>query len=52
MAQNRIIWSKNNVEYLSIRKAMTSGARTVNEETGEACGKCMGLIQNVIDLER
>lgn len=114
MAKNRIICSKNNVDYLSIRKAMTSGARTVeelvklagvctecegckselndilssvcgckkvsletvvnavkngantvekvgevtgagtgiNEETGEECGKCKGLIQNIIDLGR
>lgn len=114
MAKNRIICSKNNVDYLSIRKAMTSGARTIdelvklagvctecegckselndilssvcgcknvsleavvnavkngadtvekvgevtgagtgiNEETGEECGKCKGLIQNIIDLGR
>lgn len=114
MAANRIICTKNNVDYLSIRKAMTSGARTVdeiveltgvcnncegckneleailssvcgckkvsldavinavkngadtvekvgeitgagtgvNEETGEECGKCKGLIQNIIDLGR
>ncbi|MGB4587976.1 MAG: (2Fe-2S)-binding protein [Clostridiaceae bacterium] len=114
MAHNRIICTKNNVDYLSIRKAMTTGARTVyelieltgvcsecegckselnailssvcgcknasleavlkavkngadtvekvgemtgagtgiNEETGEACGKCKGLIQNIIDLGR
>lgn len=114
MAQNRIICTKNNVDYLSIRKAMVAGARTeaelvelagvctecegcknelhailssvcgckkvslaavvnavkngadtvekvgevtgagtgVNEETGEPCGKCKGLIQNIIDLGR
>lgn len=114
MAQNRTICTRNNVDYLSIRKAMTAGARTVeelvelagvcaecegcnnelnailtsvcgckkvsleavvnavkngaatvdqvgeitgagtgvNEETGEACGKCKGLIQNIIDLGR
>ncbi|MDF2544074.1 MAG: domain protein (2Fe-2S)-binding domain protein [Herbinix sp.] len=114
MAKNRIICTKNNVDYLSIRKAMVSGARTieeivehtgvctecegckseleailssvcgckkvsletvvkavrngadtvekvgeitgagtgVDEETGEACGKCKGLIQNIIDLGR
>lgn len=114
MAQNRTVCTGNNVDYLSIRKAMTAGARTleelvdlagvctecegcrdeldailtsvcgckkvsleavvtavrngagtvdqvgevtgagtgVNEETGEACGKCKGLIQNIIDLGR
>lgn len=114
MAQNRTICTKNDIDYLSIRKAMTSGTRTVeelvelagvcsecegckselnailssvcgcknasleavliavkngantvekvgeitgagtgiNEETGEACGKCKGLIQNIIDLGR
>ena len=114
MAGNRMICSKNNVDYLTIRKAMTSGARTkeeiaelagvcmvcdgckseldeiltsvcgckkvslkevvnavkdgantvekvgeitgagtgVDEVTGEECGKCKGLIQNIIDLGR
>lgn len=114
MAKNRAICTKNNIDYLSIRKAMTSGARTVDElveltgvctecegckselnailssvcgckkvsletvvnavksgadtvdkvgkitgagtgvdeETGEECGKCKGLIQNIIDLGR
>lgn len=114
MAKNRVICTKNDVDYLSIRMAMTAGARTVeelvekvgvctecegckeelegiltsvcgckgvsleavvnavkngadtvekvgevtgagtgvNEETGEPCGKCKGLIQNIIDLGR
>lgn len=114
MAGNRVICTKNNVDYMTIRKAMTSGLRTVdeiaestgvctecegcvaelenilesvcgcrkvsletvvnavkagadtvdkvgevtgagtgvNEETGEPCGKCKGLIQNIIDLGR
>ena len=114
MAGNRIICTKNNVDYITIRKAMISGARTVeeiaeltgvctecegckaelnsiltsvcgckkvsleavvnavkagadtvekvgemtgagtgvDEVTGEACGKCKGLIQNIIDLGR
>ncbi len=114
MAKNRTICLKNDVDYLSIRKAMTQGARTVDElveltgvcteckgcrselegilssvcgcknvslravveavkngadtvekvgeatgagtgvdeETGEECGKCKGLIQNIIDLGR
>ena len=114
MAKNRVICTKNNVEYLTIRKAMVAGARTidelvehagvctecegckseldailssvcgckkvsleavvnavkngadtvekvglvtgagtgVDEATGEPCGKCKGLIQNIIDLGR
>lgn len=114
MAHNKIVCTKNNVDYLSIRKAMVQGARTVeevaelanvctqcegckselnailtsvcgckkvsleavvtavrngantvekvgevtgagtgiNEETGEPCGKCKVLIQNIIDLGR
>lgn len=114
MAQNRVICTENNVEYLTIRKAMTAGARTieeiaeatgvcttcegckaelegilssvcgckkvsleavvnavkdgantvekvgevtgagtgVDEVTGEECGKCKGLIQNIIDIGR
>ncbi|MGI6716266.1 MAG: (2Fe-2S)-binding protein [Eubacteriales bacterium] len=114
MAQNKIICTKNNVDYISIRKAMIAGARTadevaklagvcgecegcrenlgwilssvcgcrkvsleavvnavkngadtvekvgevtgagtgINEETGEPCGKCKPLIQNIIDLGR
>ncbi len=114
MAGNRTICTTNEVDYLSIRKAMSAGARTVeelvdmagvctecegckgelhnilssvcgckevslkavvdavkngadtvekvgeltgagtgvNEETGEECGKCKILIQNIIDLGR
>ena len=114
MAKNRVICTQNNVDYLSIRMAMASGARTVHElvksvgvcsecegckselnailssvcgckevsleavvnavkngadtvekvgeitgagtgvdkETGEECGKCKVLIQNIIDLGR
>lgn len=114
MAGNRVICTKNNVDYITIRKAMTSGARTIEEiadsigactvcegckaeleniltsvcgckkvsletvvnavkagantvekvgeitgagtgiddVTGEECGKCKGLIQNIIDLGR
>ena len=114
MAKNKVICTKNDVDYLSIRKAMTEGARTreelvelagicsecegckseldyilssvcgcekvsletvvnavkngadtvekigevtgagtgLDEETGEECGKCKGLIQNIIDLGR
>jgi len=114
MAKNRVICTENSVDYLSIRKAMCSGVRTVDElvevagvctecegcqtelnvilssvcgckkvsletvvnavqngadtvekvgeitgagtgvdeETGEECGKCKILIQNIIDLRR
>ena len=114
MAKNRVICSKNNVDYITLRKAMITGARTVDElvkmtgvctecegckgeidailssvcgckkvsleavvnavkngadtvekvgevtgagtgvdnETGEPCGRCKGLIQNIIDLGR
>ena len=114
MAQNKIICTKNEVDYITIRKAMIAGARTVdevvklagvctecegcknelnailssvcgckkvsletvvnavkngadtvekvgevtgagtgvNEETGEPCGRCKVLIQNIIDLGR
>jgi bacterioferritin-associated ferredoxin len=114
MAKNKIICHKNNVDYITVRKAMISGARTVeevaeiagvctecegckaeldhiltsvcgcknvsletvvnavkagadtvekvgemtgagtgvDEDTGEECGKCKPLIQNIIDLGR
>jgi len=114
MAANKVICTKNNIDYLTIRKAMVTGARTVPElielagvcatcegckselkgilasvcgckkvsletvinavkngadtvekvgevtgagtgiveETGEPCGKCKLLIQNIIDLGR
>jgi NAD(P)H-nitrite reductase large subunit len=31
---------------------MTGAGTGVDEETGETCGKCKGLIQNIIDLGR
>ncbi len=114
MAQNKTICTKNNIDYISVRRAMIAGARTVDEvktiagvggdcegckaelgwilasvcgckkvsleevvravkngadtvekvgevtgagtgvseETGEPCGKCKPLIQNIIDLGR
>lgn len=114
MAGNRVICTINNVDYITIRKAMTTGLRTIeeiaestgvctecegckaeleniltsvcgckkvsletvvnavksgadtvekvgeitgagtgtDEVTGEECGKCKGLIQNIIDLGR
>lgn len=108
MAGNRVICTENNVDYITIRKAMIEGARTIEElvemtgvctdcegckselegilssvcgcmnvslkavveavkngantvekvgevtkaGTGEGCGRCKGLIQNIIDLGR
>jgi len=40
MAGNRIICTKNNVEYLTIRKAMCAGART-KEEIREMTNACI-----------
>ncbi|NLK75679.1 MAG: (2Fe-2S)-binding protein, partial [Clostridiales bacterium] len=31
---------------------ITGAGTGINEETGEPCGKCKGLIQNIIDLGR
>jgi bacterioferritin-associated ferredoxin len=44
MAGNRIICTKNNVEYLTIRKAMCAGARTIEEivEMTGVCTTCEG----------
>lgn len=108
MAGNRVVCTTNNVDYITIRKAMISGVRTKEElvnatgictecegckndvpgilssvcgckevslqqvidvvkngaktveevgeltgaGTGEDCGRCQGLIQNIIDLGR
>ena len=44
MAGNKLICTQNNVDYISIRKAMISGARTVREvvELAGICGECEG----------
>ena len=44
MAGNRIICTKNNVDYITIRKAMIAGARTVEEvaEKSGVCTECEG----------
>lgn len=44
MAGNKVICTKNNVDYSSIRKAMSSGARTVEElvEMVGVCTECEG----------
>lgn len=50
MAENRIICTENNIDYLSIRKAMSSGARTIDElvEMTGVCTECEGC-KNEID---
>lgn len=44
MAGNRTICTKNNVDYITIRKAMIAGARTVAEVVDKAgvCTQCEG----------
>lgn len=44
MAANRTICHQNNIDYLTIRKAMCQGARTVEETKAVAgvCGVCDG----------
>ncbi len=44
MAGNRIICAKNKVDYITIRKAMIAGARTVEEvvEKAGVCAECEG----------
>lgn len=44
MATNKIICTKNNVDYITIRKAMIQGARTVEEvmELVGVCNECEG----------
>lgn len=44
MSKNKIICTTNNVEYLTIRKAMCKGARTIEElvEMTGVCTECEG----------
>lgn len=44
MAGNREICTKNKVDYISIRKAMSAGARTIDElvEKAGVCTECEG----------
>ena len=53
MAGNRIICEKNNVEYITVRKAMCGGARTEAElkDMINVCLECEGCkreIQNIL----
>lgn len=52
MAENRVICTKNNVEYLTIRKAMCVGARTVDElvELTGVCTECEGCKAELINI--
>ncbi|MBM6839007.1 (2Fe-2S)-binding protein, partial [Clostridium saudiense] len=50
---NRVICHCKNVDYLTIRKAMIAGARTleeIKEITGAAtgCGRCAGEIEKIL----
>ena len=53
MAGNRVICHCKNVDYITIRKAMIAGARTleeIKEMTGAAtgCGRCAGEIEKIL----
>ena len=49
MAANKIICEKNDVEYLTIRKAMCTGVRTIDELKSSAgvCAECEGCKENL-----
>ena len=49
MAGNRTICEKNNVDYITIRKAMCNGARTKEELNSmvNACLECDGCVREI-----
>ena len=49
MAGNRIICDKNNVDYITIRKAMCGGARTKDEVKSmvNTCLECEGCVREI-----
>jgi len=49
MAGNRIICEKNNVDYITIRRAMCSGARTKEElkSMADVCLECEGCLNEI-----
>ncbi|WP_297523022.1 (2Fe-2S)-binding protein [uncultured Clostridium sp.] len=54
---NRMVCKCKQVTYSDIRKAMTNGARTVEDiqkmtGAGTGCGKCKYLIQNIIEIKK
>ncbi|MGL5067514.1 MAG: (2Fe-2S)-binding protein [Sarcina sp.] len=51
---NNIICNCKNIDYITIRKAMINGARTVDEikeltGAGTGCGGCIPKIQEILD---
>ncbi|KMT22525.1 (2Fe-2S)-binding protein [Clostridium cylindrosporum] len=53
MAGNRVICHCSNVDYVTIRKAMIAGARTVDEikemtGAGTVCGGCVSEIEEIL----
>ncbi|MGL5085886.1 MAG: (2Fe-2S)-binding protein [Clostridium sp.] len=53
MAANEIICHCRNVDYVAIRRAMRSGARTLEEikqmtGAGTGCGECLGEIERIL----
>lgn len=53
MAANKIICHCKNVDYITIRKAMIAGARTLQEikdmtGAGTGCGKCSVEIEKIL----
>lgn len=53
MAGNKVICRCRNIDYISIRKAMIAGARTVEEiqemtGAGTACGGCIPEIEKIL----
>ncbi|MFR5264760.1 (2Fe-2S)-binding protein [Clostridium sp.] len=53
MAANKVICHCKNVDYITIRKAMIEGARTVEEiqektGAGTGCGSCIGEIEKIL----
>lgn len=53
MSGNKVVCYCKNVDYITIRKAMIQGARTVEEikemtGAGTACGGCIGKIEEIL----
>ena len=53
MAGNKMICMCKQVDYITIRKAMIQGARTVEEikemtGAGTGCGRCVGAIEEIL----
>lgn len=53
MAGNKMICVCKQVDYITIRKAMIQGARTVEEikqmtGAGTGCGRCVGTIEEIL----